>query len=259
MKRRTSPPWFPLWVDKWLFGSTRIELKPDERGVWVDLMALGQKDDGYIRANEIVPYGIEQLSGMLCIDQELLKRTINRCIVTGKLEETEHHTMRIINHDAYQLTGKRIHQIEQENAKISLLGEHMGEKRETKIKSNSEIKSKIKNNIKIKEGEVLPFPSDSFSIAWNNFVEHRREIKKPITARASTMLLKKLSEMSKDESEAIKILEQSIMNGWQGIFPPKENYEGNRNNTKRGAGGSAPTINELKRSAEIARRLSEYR
>lgn len=62
--------WIPLWVDKWLWGSTRIELEPDERSVWVDLMALAAKDDGYIRANVGVPYAHQQLAGMLCVSVE---------------------------------------------------------------------------------------------------------------------------------------------------------------------------------------------
>jgi len=77
--------WIPLWVDKWLFGSTRIELKPDERSVWIDLMVLSAKDEGYIRANESVPYSPEQLSGLLCINVELLLRTIERCKEVGKI------------------------------------------------------------------------------------------------------------------------------------------------------------------------------
>ena len=61
MKKRKVDPWFPFWVDKWLFGSTRIELEPDERGVFVDLLSLSKKDSGYIRANEGVPYLESQL------------------------------------------------------------------------------------------------------------------------------------------------------------------------------------------------------
>ena len=80
MKKRKVDPWFPFGIDKWLFGSTRIELEPDERGVFVDLMALSKKDEGYIRANEGVPYLENQLCGLLNIKPELLNRTIKKCI-----------------------------------------------------------------------------------------------------------------------------------------------------------------------------------
>lgn len=82
-----SMEWIPLWVDKWIFGTTRIELEPDERSVWVDMMALAAKDHGFIRANVGIPYPPQQLSGLLCITEELLARTIQKCLAVGKLAE----------------------------------------------------------------------------------------------------------------------------------------------------------------------------
>lgn len=100
--------WIPLWVDKWLWGSTRIELEPDERSVWVDLMALAAKDDGYIRANVGVPYAHQQLAGMLCVSVESLARTIQKCKRVGKLTESENETLFIVNWYVYKLS-KRHH------------------------------------------------------------------------------------------------------------------------------------------------------
>ena len=106
--------WIPLYVDKWLWGSTRIELGPDERGVWVDLMALAGKDDGYIRANEGVPYASQQLAGMLCISIELLERTIEKCKRVGKLIEHENHTLYITNWREYKLSKRHQRRFEED-------------------------------------------------------------------------------------------------------------------------------------------------
>lgn len=51
------------------------------------------------------------------------------------------------------------------------------------------------------------------------FAEHRKKLKKPMTDRAKELLLSKLSKMARTEQEQIAILNQSIVNGWQGIFP----------------------------------------
>jgi hypothetical protein len=40
-----------------------------------------------------------------------------------------------------------------------------------------------------------------------------------MTDRAKELLIAKLSKLAKTEQEQIAILNQSIMNGWQGIFP----------------------------------------
>lgn len=90
MKSKTdSIQWIPLWVDKWIFGTTRIELEPDKRSVWVDFMAVAAKDHGFIRANVGVAYPPQQLSGLLCITEELLLRTIEKCIKVGKVCKCE--------------------------------------------------------------------------------------------------------------------------------------------------------------------------
>ena len=50
----------------------------------------------------------------------------------------------------------------------------------------------------------------------------RDKIKKPMTDRALQLLLNKLKGLSQDEEIEIKILENSIENCWQGIFPLRE-------------------------------------
>ena len=51
---------------------------------------------------------------------------------------------------------------------------------------------------------------------WEAFEEMRKKIRKPMTEYAKKLILKKLSTLKDDPNE---ILEQSIMNSWQGIFP----------------------------------------
>lgn len=50
----------------------------------------------------------------------------------------------------------------------------------------------------------------------------RERIRKPMTGRALEILLCKLSELAADDMAKIAILEQSILNSWQGIFPLKQ-------------------------------------
>lgn len=55
-----------------------------------------------------------------------------------------------------------------------------------------------------------------------DFLKMRKAIKKPITDRAMKSILKKLDSLGKNNNEKIAILEQSILNCWQSIFPLKE-------------------------------------
>ena len=105
MKKRVSDQfWFPFWVDKWIFGSMRIECTLEERAIWIDLLAFASKDEGYIRANEETPYLIQQLVGMLLIPEDKLKPAIKKFIKLRKLEEPIPGIYRITTWEKYQFS-----------------------------------------------------------------------------------------------------------------------------------------------------------
>jgi len=52
--------------------------------------------------------------------------------------------------------------------------------------------------------------------AWNSFVEHRRDIKKPLSKKAAQL---SLNFLEKNRPDHKKIIETAIMNRWQGLFP----------------------------------------
>ena len=73
------------------------------------------------------------------------------------------------------------------------------------------------------------FEDEKLQRTFDDYVEMRKKIKKPMTERAKELAVKKLvglAQMSDmddiDTDMAISILEQSIMNCWQGLFPLKD-------------------------------------
>ncbi len=72
---------------------------------------------------------------------------------------------------------------------------------------------------------VLPFSSEKFSTAWELWKKYKKDQFKFSYRSAVTeqTALKKLAELSKgDQKTALLILEQSVGNGWAGIFELKE-------------------------------------
>lgn len=67
-------------------------------------------------------------------------------------------------------------------------------------------------------GEILPFSSSNFRKVWEDWTQHRKEVKKPLTETSKKYQLRRLQAMG--EQDAIRSIEQSIANGWQGLFPP---------------------------------------
>lgn len=97
-------------------------------------------------------------------------------------------------------------------------------------KYSKEKDSKGKDSIKTPKSARTYFSNDeSLNQAFLDYLEMRKQIKKPMTDRAVELAMKKLKELSTlsfsesmDNDTAIKILEQSTMNCWQGLFPLKE-------------------------------------
>ena len=103
-------------------------------------------------------------------------------------------------------------EIIQESYDIHMVNENVNEnvnKEEDKI----EIK---KQKIEIEKSEL--------EIVFDEYLEMRKKLGKAATPKAIELAKKKIKEYSKGNVEtAIKIIEQSILNSWQGIFELKEN------------------------------------
>jgi hypothetical protein len=75
--------------------------------------------------------------------------------------------------------------------------------------------------------------SPELAEALEAFAEHRKKLGKKMTDYAKQLLLKKLEKMAKTEEEKIAILNQSILNGWQGIFELKNDKQRNSHSSQR--------------------------
>lgn len=60
-----------------------------------------------------------------------------------------------------------------------------------------------------------------------SFVDYRKSIKSPMNDNAIRLLIRRLSRLSSSKTEQIEILNQSILNGWKGVFQLKVDYENN--------------------------------
>lgn len=96
------------------------------------------------------------------------------------------------------------------------------------------IKTETKANEKRNESETKGIREDKikeekkksdFDLAFIDFEKMRKIIKKPLTDRAKKMVLDKLNKLADDEPTKIKILENSIVNNWQDVYPLKENQK----------------------------------
>ena len=57
--------------------------------------------------------------------------------------------------------------------------------------------------------------------ALDDFAEHRRKLKKPMTAKAEKLLRSKLDKLASTDDQKIAIIEKSILGGWPDVYELK--------------------------------------
>lgn len=116
----------------------------------------------------------------------------------------------INNYDNYQDINKRITNEQQTDNNIKININKEKEYKEINRKEN--IKEKI---------EQKYFDSLKVNTIFNEFLELRKKLKAVNSERAINTLINKLNEY--DEETQYKMIEQSIVNSWKGIFELKKN------------------------------------
>jgi hypothetical protein len=101
--------------------------------------------------------------------------------------------------------------------------------------------------IKNKKDNFLPLlpvnflEDNKFLDVWLDWVEYRKEIKKPLTNVAAKRQVKLLTQCSIQVATAM--VDQSINMGWRGIFPLNENHELMREEVELADPGSTSSKN----------------
>ena len=95
----------------------------------------------------------------------------------------------------------------------------------------------------------MPFPENEFSLIWENWKQYKKQEHnfKFKSIISESMALSKLKDLSENKLEkAIKIINQSIENGWKGFFKLETLQNGNTtSNTKPTA---QQQLDEVRRS-----------
>lgn len=210
---------------------------------------------------KVIPIGsfVSSVSA-LASETDLTPREIRTAIEhlksTGELtvkSYSKYSVFTVNNYCLYQATDKQNDKqttsYRQTNDKQTTSDRHSNDKQTTTIEEKKEYKEGKKGkkeegnkkkkectNVHTKKAPPVYYPNDEkLNQAFCDFVEMREKIKKPMTNRAVTLAMNKLqglatlpSSDSMDNELAIKILEQSTMFCYQGLFPLKAEFRGNK-------------------------------
>lgn len=88
-----------------------------------------------------------------------------------------------------------------------------------KICANAHTKKAVKSHKK--PDPVVYSDVPELDEAIHEFIKFRKGMKKPMSDRAVTLMMNKLETLSHDKHEQVQILNQSIMQGWTGVYELK--------------------------------------
>ena len=101
----------------------------------------------------------------------------------------------------------------------------------SKSEANNNVNDNVNNNVnnnKKENNNIGDSPKTPLELKFIEFVNYRKALKKPIRNESMESFKKQLWTLSgQNEQTAIEILEQSIANGYQGVFELKNNNSNN--------------------------------
>lgn len=124
-----------------------------------------------------------------------------------------------------------------ENLGLEIQGlENQGQLNTYKSNTNQSITKDVKKERKSSGyNEIIDtlVTNPKLKAALIEFIKMRKLSKKPLTDHALELAINKLYKLSSDPETQVEIVEQSILNNWQGFFPLKPIEDGRKVNYRR--------------------------
>lgn len=188
------------------------DLKANTKILLLILLSYENKEEGFAYPSHsrlIKETGLSKVTLLKCLDELEEKGHIKRVKAKG-------------GNNKYYINDN----IKNSSTKNSTSEKDSSTKNDTTTSTkNSTLQLLNKNNKKEKTNldKIIEAytKNDLLVEAIKDFIKMRKTIKKPVTDRGLKGILNKLDKYGKDDLEKIEILENSIMNCWQGVFELK--------------------------------------
>lgn len=189
------------------------------KGVYWDLIEMLYEEGGYLILSEIESYAFALRTDISCITQ--LINDFDLFQNNGEKFWSDSVLKRLFLRNEKSLKASKSASIRWKKHKQDANAlESDANALQTECNSNA-IKEK-KGNKNEKKGNE----KSDFEVSFDKYLLMRKKIKRPATDEAIRLAHEKLEKLSNgDENLKIKILEQSIMQSWQGLFELKEDFK----------------------------------
>jgi len=187
------------------------------------LWTILRKTYGWHRKTDAISYS--QFEAATSIDRRHVGRTIDRLIKRDIIYSTSAGERKMSEYGLQK--NYEIWKPSPEES-VTNRGDRF-KKANTNTNNKSDINIGGNKSNKQKQGEIFELPDWIKKDTWESYLEMRKKIKKPATEKAKTLIARELSKLKTSGFDPDLVLEQSIMNCWQGVFPLKSQFGGNNN------------------------------
>lgn len=208
-----SKPGFYFYTGDWL-KDTRC-LTVEARGCWLDWLCMLHENNG------TVTWPVSAFGQYCGIGEELARHILHQLELTKVADvewQNDGKTMA-------KLSNRRMVREAENRERVSELRSEVGKmgaaKRWQKWQPSSSTSSSTSLNLSKKE-DPLTLPGWLPETAWRQFKEHRQKLRKPLTRRAEVLAINRLTELRAAGHDPGAVIDNSILNGWQGLFAPRE-------------------------------------
>lgn len=181
------------------------------------------KGNKICRGQKVTSY--QNLANELNMSIQNVRTAIKHLISTGEITNKQHAKYSLItikNYDKFQEVTSNLTDSQQSANKQLTSNQQATNNNGRKIKKDKECKKDKNNNMGfLKLIDEFTQNLDLKKSVYE-FIQHRVNIKKPLTELALKKILNQLNKWDYTDEECIECLNNSIMNGWQGIFEIKK-------------------------------------
>lgn len=198
--------------------------------IYLKMQLLSIKNNGVLIFEGLEDNFAEELALELDEDTDNVKVTLAFLQGNGMIEETEQdhylmtETIKCIGSESASAERVRKHRKAQKalQCNTAVTNCNTEKEKEKDIEIDIDIEKEIEKEIE-KAANICYAANDDLNTAIISFIDFRKTINKPLTDKGIELLLQELNKLAPNNIiSQIDIINQSILNGWQGIFPLKD-------------------------------------
>lgn len=236
----TKRPAFQFYPSDWRQDMALQSCSMAAQGLWLNMLCL---------AHECSPYGflvvngkpmgaahIARLLGLSARDCERLLAELHEAGVTSQTEDGAIFSRRMVRDEALRNAraeggkygAEHGHKGAEHGSKGGRPRKETGDKKPPlNPPPSSSSSSSNKDSLRSSSARDKRTPDDVTvpdwvpAVSWRAFVQHRKDIRKPLTANAAELAIAELEKLKAQGHEPAAVINQSIVSRWAGLFPLK--------------------------------------